>query len=707
MYRKNVSGMLLLAAFVVVVAAALVLSGCSTKSKLSDSGGTVAGEAITVSASPNTISTSVTSVVEALMLSDGSPVVGEEIHFSISPSSSGEISPEIDTTDANGVAATLFTPSGVGSITITAMTADGVVEGSTTINISAEETQNGTGYVWLSVLPTSLLTGVQDTANVRIEVRDSLQAIPATGTEVVIVAGEDFVDNDGDGYFTAGTDQLTGDSNGNGWWDAFGTIDSVAATDATGLITLNYVATSATSRSVVIRATVRDSGFTGYDKETVTFAPMGTIHSVYLTSDTLQLSVTQTGGIETAYLRAVAYDLYGEPVGSGLPIYFQILDGPGGGEHLYNQATGEGPYMVETDENGVATVPLTAGTISGTVRVRAYSGSALSAATQILIAAGPPYRIFIAADTCNVAAWTRVNVENPLVAIVSDVYNNPVNDSTVVYWSCDEGVVKASEGRTIEHEGRVKTFWMSTGAPADGDGLVVYWAETAGGTVADTQFFFDSYTPDTIMASGVPDSLTLNGKDEATFLISSIDFHALPVVDGTEYETHANFVGVANGSFQDGCASAWDRVTVTSTTLDYDYSTTGGNDDGIGAIDWITIYAGLGAKSEYPVTLYTGEAYKGNCSITGDASATGVETLEFSVTIKDRWGNPLADHTCNMTASVGSVANGSQETDQYGEANGFRWTSVSDTEEYEATITITDTDPRGGIVLSTKVKVSP
>jgi hypothetical protein len=641
------------------------------------------------------------------MLSDGNPIVGEEIHFSISPASSGEIAPAVDTTDANGVAASLFTPTGVGSITITAMTADGLVAGSATINISEEETQNGSGYVWLSVAPTALLTGVQDTANIRIEVRDSLQAIPAAGTEVVIVAGEDFVDNDGDGYFTPGSDQLTGDSNGNGWWDAFGAVDSVAATDATGLITLNYVATSAVNRSVVIRATVRDSGFTGFDKETVSFAPMGTIHSVYLTSDTLQLSVTQTGGIETAYLRATAYDLYGEPVGSGLPVYFQILDGPGGGEHLYNQATGTGPYMVETDENGVATVPFTAGTISGTVRVRAYSGSALSEATEILIAAGPPYRIFVAADTCNIAAWNRVNEENGLVALVSDVYHNPVKDSTVVYWSCDEGVVKASEGRTVEHEGRVTTFWMSTGAPADGDGVVVYWAETAGGTVADTSFFWNSYFPDTIMASGVPDSLRLDGKDEATFQISSIDFHGLPVVDGTSYEAEAKFLNLTSGNFQDGCGTAWDRVTATSTTLDYDYSSTSANDDGIGAIDYIVLYSGLGAYSSYPVVLHTGSAYKGNCAIDGESSATGAETLEFSVTIKDRWGNPLADHTCNMTASVGTVTNGSQETDQYGEANGFRWTSVSMVDEYEATITVTDTDPRGGIVLTTKVKVSP
>ena len=51
---------------------------------------------------------------------------------------------------------------------------------------------------------------------------------------------------------------------------------------------------------------------------------------------------------------------------------------------------------------------------------------------------------------------------------------------------------------------------------------------------------------------------------------------------------YAVHVGVADGSFGNGCFSSNDLVRVTSKTLTRDFSVTGANDDGIGVIDNVT-----------------------------------------------------------------------------------------------------------------------
>ena len=73
------------------------------------------------------------------------------------------------------------------------------------------------------------------------------------------------------------------------------------------------------------------------------------------------------------------------------------------------------------------------------------------------------------------------------------------------------------------------------------------------------------------------------------------------------------------------------------------------------------------------------------------------------VTVADRWGNPLADHSIVMTASGGTVLDGTGESNAYGEAVSFSWQAPAGLGDY--TLTFTDTDPRGGIILTHKVTV--
>ena len=75
----------------------------------------------------------------------------------------------------------------------------------------------------------------------------------------------------------------------------------------------------------------------------------------------------------------------------------------------------------------------------------------------------------------------------------------------------------------------------------------------------------------------------------------------------------------------------------------------------------------------------------------------------ISAEIKDRFGNPLGDHTLGMTASGGIVSNGTQETDGFGIADGFTWTAPGVLEKVN--ITIQDTDPLGGFSLTHTISV--
>ena len=101
-----------------------------------------------------------------------------------------------------------------------------------------------------------------------------------------------------------------------------------------------------------------------------------------------------------------------------------------------------------------------------------------------------------------------------------------------------------------------------------------------------------------------------------------------------------------------------------------DYSVTGGNDDGIGAVDHVVIRSGYAVQS-YDINLTTGTTSRSASLVLAPTSVDTNKTIDISVAIADRWGNPLGDHTLNMTATAGTVLSATHETDAYGESYGF------------------------------------
>ncbi len=686
---------------VLVIAAVWCFLGCDSKSTMDSE--SPSGSQISISATPTIVTASETSIIEATVTLDGSAVADQVVHFTVSPSSAGSFVPEYDTTDASGVAAVVFTASTVCTATVTATVVSTSL--STSVGLSVMENDDptsGSGNINVSVSRSLLLADGQDTSVVTIVVTDDLGQAAPDSTLVKLAAGERFIDNDGNGYWSDGIDSLVFDANSNGQWDPLGIIPSTVRTVG-GIASASYISGDQ-AYTVYVKITVDDGGFYGSTDVAIQLTPNATLNSIYMASDSLSLSVQGTGGIETGTVRAIGYDINGNPVPEGLPIVFVILDGPGGGESL--DTLDYGPDTAITNSLGVATTTLHSGTVSGTVRIRAYSGTVLSNATQALIAAGPPAHIVIGADNCNVPYWDDVAGENAITAVVSDIYLNPVNDSTVVYFSTDEGTMMSHQARTEDGQGIAYSTWFSGNNVDTADGIVIIMAETAGGTVADTGAFINSHIPDTLIIYGMESSIQADGQSKITINVVGLDLNGNPVEGGTSFEADANYLGVSGSVLQDGCYSSSARIKVTSATLDVDNSRdlVTGNDDGIGAVDLVQFWYGGSAYSSFYCSLLTGAAYSGNSMINGEGSCAPGEVLRFSVSIADRWGNPLADHTLQMIATDGVVTGGTQETDSYGEAFGFVWTAPGT--EGDVSIVVTDTDPRGGIILTKTVAVS-
>ncbi len=697
-------GMLVLPLFL------LALIGCESKS--TDDAGSADGTQVNVTATPTTINIGATSVVEATVTADGEAVADQVIMFTVSPSDAGYFTPSSDTTDASGHAASVFTATSSASATLYAWMPG--VDNPAEVSVTVEDTQqSGSGNVDIDVSRSLLLANGSDTASVTVTVRDELGQIATDSTVVKLTAGEKFVDIDGNGYWSQGIDSLVFDANSNGQWDGIGFIPSTAlVSGGDGNVTVDYISGN-DAFTVYVKATVNDNGIDGSAEASIQLASNTEVFSIYLQSDSIQLSVKGTGGIETGLIHAKAYDVNGNTVPEGLPINFYILDGPGGGEHLGTVSVGTGPYAAVTNSQGVATASIHSGTAPGTIRIRAQaSDTVLSTATQVLVSAGPPVYATVCIEECNVPWWDECCDEVSVSAVVSDLWLNPVNDSMVVYFSCDEGTMKSHEGRTSDHEGIATSVWIcghnidtaTNVLPTDrGAGRVLVMAETSGGTVADTGFFYNSHFPAVLSVSGAPASMDADGEDEASVTVYAVDLNNNPVASGTSFNAEAKYLNVAAGTFEDGCYYSNARVKITSVVLKRDYSLTGGNDDGIGAVDLVEYWCKGGASITFPVTLLTATAYTPNCTFDGQTTASPLEVVSFSAIIVDRYGNPLGDNTLVMTAPDGVVTGGTQSTNEFGEATGFIWTAPNSAGS--TTITITDTDPRGGVVLTKLVNV--
>ena len=268
--------------------------------------------------------------------------------------------------------------------------------------------------------------------------------------------------------------------------------------------------------------------------------------------------VRDGGGIESTLIRAHIYDDNGNLINTPTPVVFTMEPLLG---DAYLETPGQTTATVYT-VNGVASVSINSGTDPGPVRIVATCDcdqdgeiDLTSIDVPVIIASGAPYHIEAEYDPNATEPIGGGFYQTECAAIVSDIWYNPVEDSTFVYWSIDplppdtiidafvegvsftnnEGVLSgnATSGvarSTIVYStdaigaiGRVRALTFG----ANGDSVVSYINEGEGDA---TMFFLPGQV--TLMADATYWDFTLNGNPaliQVTAIV--IDYYGNAVVD--------------------------------------------------------------------------------------------------------------------------------------------------------------------------------
>jgi len=681
----------------IILSISMLMMGCSEKSTKDDET-VVLIKSFSIAPSGE-IQKSQTGVVNVVIEDDADrPVSGLQVSFSVTPATVGFCTPSVDTTDANGSAASIFTPTDFGTATIQVNVA-GVA--SQTMQVEVVTSGGTIQPLEIVLTPAWLPADGISTSIVKVTVSDSTGNLAEDGTIVKFSAGEKFDDIDGDGYFTEGIDQLKFDVNQDYRWNSIGFIPSYALTQD-GEVTVTYAAGLRTG-TAYIKVTSEPDGQLLQEDAGLLLVPTDTVAYIVLMPDDPKIQVRGTGGIEATQVRAICYDDNGNRAGGDFQVKFLVTNGPGGGESLNGEA--QDSVTVNTDSYGEATVTLSSGTHSGPVRLIAKVGAVLSASSIVTICAGPPAEISLGVLPCNIRGWDKDCVEATICACVVDVYGNPAPDSTSVHFGTEEGMVHCCDKTA---QGCAYTIYLS-GDPRN-DGLAHIWAETWGdnGVVADTTVLIVSGPPASVTFLNYPLSLLADGVSKGDVMVEVLDVNGNFVVSQTSVTMKTTFGSVLSGATRDGCYASLYETELLSQVLQQDYSVPNPyEDDGVGAVNVLTAKSGFVATS-VNVNFLTGTTYSKNCDIDIESTIPHGFAVPVVVVIKDRYGNPLGGHHIvpDHTNTFGGTLTGDAYTNAFGEAAGFTFTASSDLGVEKGLVSFCDQDPRGGVCIAKKVEIS-
>jgi len=251
--------------------------------------------------------------------------------------------------------------------------------------------------------------------------------------------------------------------------DANGRFTLLAEADSTGdaiplqVFASGYTATTATATAVVdqevsmpdivLQSLSGDDGDDGDDDgdgnggiDGGADEPSGPPASITLLERSSEsIGVEAAGADETATLTFVVLDAFGNPVdeANAVEVNFSIAAGPGGGEFL-------APQRKTTNSSGRVQTTVSSGTVAGTMQIVATApgenGEIRSTPAVITITGGLPHdgHFSVAPEVFNFPGYTRFGLINPITAFVGDIYANPVQPGTAVYFTTNAGIIEGS-----------------------------------------------------------------------------------------------------------------------------------------------------------------------------------------------------------------------------------------------------------------------
>jgi hypothetical protein len=149
--------------------------------------------------------------------------------------------------------------------------------------------------------------------------------------------------------------------------------------------------------------------------------------------------VRDGGGLEATSIIAEVYDDNGTLINTPTPVVFKMIPMVG---DAYLEIPGQ-TIATSYTVNGVATVSINSGDTPGPVRIEAtcdcnQDGDPLTVIdVPVIISSGSPFHIEAEYDPNSTEAIGGGFYKTEIAAIVSDIWHNPVEDSTYVYWSID------------------------------------------------------------------------------------------------------------------------------------------------------------------------------------------------------------------------------------------------------------------------------
>ena len=254
----------------------------------------------------------------------------------------------------------------------------------------------------------------------------------------------------------------------------------------------------------------------------------GRAHSLLLLAQSSDvIGVREGGSVEVASLTFQVVDSIGRPVvlDNSTLVNFRFGVQPGGGASL-------APASAATDNNGVAVVTLSSGTVAGVAQVVAETAvegkTVRSQPVAVTIHGGLPDQTHFSVGPAqfNFPGLNTFGIENGIAIIAGDQYANPVRPGTAVYFTSTHGVIEGSAQTDPEGRGGVSLIAAN---PLPADGIAIVTATTADRNNAQVS----GSTP--VIFSGVP-VVTISPASVAvgtTYNLTVTDQNGNPLVQGT------------------------------------------------------------------------------------------------------------------------------------------------------------------------------
>ncbi|MBU0993669.1 MAG: hypothetical protein KJ737_14345 [Proteobacteria bacterium] len=433
--------------YILLILFVFILSGCGsdvgittddgTGGDNTDTGNEVLVADIGIVADEYSINPGATTAITATVYSSsGSTVPGVTVSFSLDAPTLASITASAVTSAAGAASATLQARSLSGEIHVSATV--GSVTSSSPAQIVVLD-QTSPASMDVSANPTSVL--VEGTATITATVwanSEKTTAVP-NGTSVAFSMANEF-------YGTVSSSSTTNNGKATATFEAsehagFATVKATAGTKATGSTQIEVLPTSAVAIS-------------------------------FMSAEPDAIALKSSGGNEISTIKFVVKDSNDNPV-PGMNVSFS-LKGPNGDEFIDDSDSTPDQIDVSTGLDGVASVRLHSGSVTGPVTISAtidVAGTTMTSESSVVsIGGGVPSakRFSMASELLNLPGLWKQNLATDISAYLADRFGNyNVLDGTSVSFICEEGLSIDTSKVTADETGIASVKARTQGVPED------------------------------------------------------------------------------------------------------------------------------------------------------------------------------------------------------------------------------------------------